>query len=612
MKARSSLRVAARAAAAGSAFALALAGAALAPAPAWAQRANYEIEVDAPKELVQALRTQTLIGRWRTDPDFEADQLELFVERAREDALAIARAAGFFSAKVRVERADALDGRDPRGPQRLPLIRIEVDAGARTTVNAFRLQLSGQAQADDMAAALASRWPLAEGTFFRSTEWELGKRQMVEQLQQRGYLRAKIVRSEALVDPERTTASLSIALDSGPRLRFGPLAVRGLERYPRSIVDALAPWEDGEYYVFDRLLQFQERVRSEIYFTGATVLPDLDAVETDPQRETVPIAIDVREREAQRATFGIGFSTDQGVRALLGYEHRNLLGRGWQLDTGVLVQTVHRQVFANGRTPWDRSGHRWLAGARHERLDVSGELTDRNTIYFGRARRSEEIEQIVSLQYQTEQRGVDLGSGTVRDSRAALSPGYAWNLRRVDSRIDPREGFTLSAQISGASEKLLSDRSFARLYGRAMGFFPMRKGSALDGGLLVAMAEAGWVIAGSRDDIPSENLFRAGGAQSLRGYDFLSLGVAEGNAIVGGRVLALASLEYQHPVVPGWYGAVFVDAGNAADTWGSWKPVYGAGVGVRWRSPVGPINLDLAYGEAVRRWRLHFSVGFTF
>ncbi len=597
-------------------FAAALRGGALALAmvalPAWAQRANYEIEIDAPRELVAALRTQTLLGRWRTDPDFEVEQLELFIDRAREDSLAIARAAGFFSASVEVERTDALDSRDPRGTQRVPVIRITVDAGARTTVNAMRLALSGAADDAGMAPALISRWPLVEGTFFRSAEWELGKRQLIEQLQQLGYLRAKISRSEALVDPERTTASLSIAVDSGPRLRFGPVAVRGLARYPRSIVDALTPWEDGDYYVFDRLLQFQDRIRSEVYFTSATVLPDLDAIELDPVRATVPIGIDVRERSAQRATFGVGFSTDQGARALVGYEHRNLRDRGWQLDTGVLAESVHRQVFANGRTPWDRSGHRWQTGARHERLDVSGELTDKNTIYFGQARRDEDIEHFVSLQYQTEQRGIDVAASTVRDSRAALTPGYAWNLRRVDSRIDPRDGFTLSAQVSGASDKVLSSRSFARLYGRAMRFQPMPKGSALEGGLLIGMAEAGWVIAGSRDDIPSENLFRAGGAQSLRGYDYLSLGVREGDAIVGGRVLAIASLEYQHPVVPGWYGAAFIDAGNAADTWGDWKAVYGVGVGVRWRSPIGPINLDLAYGEAERRWRVHFSVGYTF
>jgi translocation and assembly module TamA len=120
------------------------------------------------------------------------------------------------------------------------------------------------------------------------------------------------------------------------------------------------------------------------------------------------------------------------------------------------------------------------------------------------------------------------------------------------------------------------------------------------------------VISGGRDGIPSENLFRAGGAQSIRGYDYLGLGVRVGDAVVGGRVIALGSLEYQYPVVGNWLGALFLDVGNAADRWSDWKPVRGAGIGARWRSPIGPINIDLAHASPDGRWRMHFSVGYSF
>jgi translocation and assembly module TamA len=145
-----------------------------------------------------------------------------------------------------------------------------------------------------------------------------------------------------------------------------------------------------------------------------------------------------------------------------------------------------------------------------------------------------------------------------------------------------------------------------------MRFWPMPGDSFLDGGILIGLAEIGQVFAAGRDGIPSENLFRTGGTSTIRGYDFLSLGVREGDAIVGGRVLALGSLEYQHPVRRDWYAAAFVDAGDAADTWGRYHAVAGYGVGARWRSPVGPVSIDLAYGEAVRDWRVHFSVGYAF
>jgi translocation and assembly module TamA len=129
---------------------------------------------------------------------------------------------------------------------------------------------------------------------------------------------------------------------------------------------------------------------------------------------------------------------------------------------------------------------------------------------------------------------------------------------------------------------------------------------------VVGRAELGVVGASSREGIPSENLFRTGGANTIRGYELDSLGVARGDAIVGGRYLALVSVEYQHWITPTYAAAAFVDYGNAADSRSALKPVAGIGVGARVRTPIGPIKLDLAYGEAQSRLRVHFSIGHTF
>ena len=409
-----------------------------------------------------------------------------------------------------------------------------------------------------------------------------------------------------------TTASLDVVVDSGPRLRFGDATVKGLSRYPRSVVDALYPWDVGDPYSFEQVQTMADRLRTEGHFGSVTVLPDLTALEADPQRMDVPMTVEVRERASKYLTLGVGFSTDQGIRALVGFNHRNVFGRAWTMESGALVETVRRRIFVNGMTPYDGNGHRWQTGLRNEVADISGELTSTDTVYFGRGKRADEIEYFLSLQYQSEHRSVEADPEPITDQRQALSLGYAWLLRRVDSRVDPRTGYTVSAQASGGVQGLGSDQTFVRLYGRVMKFVPMPKDSVLAGGLLVGFVEFGQVFADSSKGIPGDNLFRAGGAQSLRGYDYLSLGVREGNAIVGGRVLAIASLEYQHPIQGAWYGAAFVDVGNAADSWSDYRAVRGTGVGLRWRSPVGPINLDVAYGADVQEWRAHFSVGFAF
>mgnify|MGYP001000199176 CR=1 FL=1 len=112
----------------------------------------------------------------------------------------------------------------------------------------------------------------------------------------------------------------------------------------------------------------------------------------------------------------------------------------------------------------------------------------------------------------------------------------------------------------------------------------------------------------ARDGIPQDYLFRAGGANSVRGYAYQSLGVVQGTATLGGRYLGALSSEFLYWHSPDWGTALFVDAGQAADNRRDLKPVFGYGLGARWKSPAGPLGLDLAWSERDRRLRLHFAL----
>ena len=127
-----------------------------------------------------------------------------------------------------------------------------------------------------------------------------------------------------------------------------------------------------------------------------------------------------------------------------------------------------------------------------------------------------------------------------------------------------------------------------------------------------ARVEAGQVFANGNVGIPDTLLFRAGGDDSVRGYKYRSLGPTVDGALLSGRVLLTGSAEMARPLsprLPAVWGAGFIDAGQAADRWQNLRPVFGYGVGVRWRSPVGPLRLDLAYGQKVHQFRIHLSVG---
>ena len=186
-------------------------------------------------------------------------------------------------------------------------------------------------------------------------------------------------------------------------------------------------------------------------------------------------------------------------------------------------------------------------------------------------------------------------------------PNVAWTWRRVDNPLATRDGIVLHGQIGGAAKAVLSDQDFIRLLGRYQQFFPVSQRDTL-----MLSGEVGYTIADSRNGIPQEYLFRTGGTGSVRGYSYQSLGVSEGSAIVGGRYMANATVEYTHWLDETWGIAAFVDAGNAVDDLSKVDLAYGYGLGARWRTVAGPIAVDLAYGEQSETIQLHFSLAIPF
>ena len=562
----------------------------------------YRMEIVAPEDLQAPIRERTLLGRWRLRADYDSDQFDSLFARLPDEVLGLARQQGYFAARVRVTGDAAA-------------VRIEVDAGERATVRAVRLELRGGLSADpSLAASWQSRWMLPAGAPFFPERWEQAKRSLLEAIQSGGFLRARVADSEALIDPQSATADLHVVIESGVRMTFGALRIGGLERYDRQLVENLRTFREGDPYSFEALVRMQSRLTAVGYFSSATVAPDLEAVARDPALSEVPVLVELREMQSRRVALGAGFSTDHGPRAQIGLDHRNLFGTGWQAESVLVVEGARQRLFANARSPLSAEARYLGVGSSLDRQDITGERVLRTSTYGGIGQRRVDGDGFLALTHQSENRRLEAATGSQveRDSRVALVLGYTYTLNRVDSPTEPQRGYTLSGQLSGASQSLGSDRSFGRAYARARRFWPVGGDGLFAGGTVVGLAELGVVAAGSREDIPSENLFRTGGAQSLRGYRYQSLGVPEAGAITGGRYLVLGSLEYQHPVTPVVKAAVFYDRGNATDSLAGFSTYAGYGAGARWKTPIGPLMVDLAWGEDSRRPRLHLAVGYGF
>jgi len=419
-------------------------------------------------------------------------------------------------------------------------------------------------------------------------------------LQSARYPAARIAESAARIDPEAAAADLSVLIDSGPVFFIGAVRVSGSQRYPESIVRNYSPLDSGKPYHLQDLLDYQMALEASGYYSQSSV-----RIDPDPQQASAaPILVEVVERPAKTASFGVGVNTDSGAHVQSTLLHRNLMNQGLRLKLDAKIETKQQEGIAELARPRNARGYDESLGLRLRHSDIEGEETRSWALTAKRTRTRGQIEATLAVQYQNEEQTI---GDVLSERNQALTATYSWTKRNIGRAFYPRSGYVLNLQGGGAVEALLSDTTFLRLYGRHTQYFRLG-----NNGRLVLRGELGAALANSSEGIPTDFLFRAGGDNSVRGYDYQSLGLDLPDGVESVRYLATASVEYNYFFNRTWGMALFVDVGDAADSPSDLSPVFGPGIGARYNSPVGPINLDLAYGEAVDEFRLHFSLGVSF
>jgi translocation and assembly module TamA len=558
---------------------------------------DYAIEMQVPLAQRSMMESHLDLYRWRDNERMDENQLRRLVRLAPAQIAEFLATLGYYDPQISVSLESSEDDKWR--------VLVTIVPGEVVRVGSIDLQLKGpladgSTQSRQRLSAIQQSWSLGENAVFRHEDWEAAKRNALKSLLLDGFPAATVAESHATVDQVSRTVNLQVVLDSGPAFTFGALDVKGLKRYPMSIVERLNPIRPGDPYSQARLLELQSRLQDSAYFAGATV-----TVEADAERNLlVPIQVEVTENLSRKLGFGMGLSTDVGGRGQVDYRDLNFLDRAWRLSSALKLDSRSQSLGAEVQLPLTEDGYRDSVSSLMERADIQGEITNKLVLGGKRSLSRGKNESSYGVRYFLEQQEV---AGVRNEPATALVPNYSWTRRDVDNLVYPTQGYLLTLQADVAAKSLFSDRDFVRGYGRIVYFYPMGKRDQL-----VLRGELGAVASEGRDGIPTDFLFRTGGDQTVRGYAYQSLGISERNAIVGGRYLAVASAEYVHWFVPQWGAAAFVDWGNAADSLGDLKPVRGYGVGARWKSPVGPLNLDVAYGDKTQALRLHFSVGFSF
>jgi translocation and assembly module TamA len=482
--------------------------------------------------------------------------------------------------------------------------RYTVEPGPALKVTHRDVQLLGDGTNDAGFQRLVREFPLSEGETLFHPDYESGKAAFEEYAAQNGYLDAAFEENQIRVDLASYTSDVVLHFRTGPRYRFGPV------RFNQDFLDpdllkGYITWKQGDPINVNELLKLQDALSDSPYFQRVEVVTRQE----EAQGLEVPVDVNLTASQRQRWSAGIGYGTDTGPRGTVALELRRINRRGHRGQTEARVSEIEKRFSASYQVPgpYPRTDVvTYQVGYADLNTDTSQSHSGLVGAGLTQARGS--WREAFGLNYQVEdfEVGVDEGRSKL------LIPQASWSRVKADDRISTTKGHRLQLDFRGADESLLSNASF--LQGKVEGKLIH---SFADRFRFISRAEVGWTETGQFRELPATLRFFAGGDQSVRGYAYQELGpLDEAGNVIGGESLLTGSVEVEYRILEKWrflekWGvAAFYDAGNAMESF-SGSLEEGAGVGVRFVSPIGPIRADAAWAltEPGRPVRFHLTVG---
>ena len=577
-----------------------------------ATRPAFELDIQASAELQDLLAKHLELMRYRELADLSDSELDRLLEAARQNTQELLATLGYFSPEIGIEVRPAASSGGTRA------VQLKVAPGEPTLVAEVKIEFSGPIRTDPAAqqqrALIEASWSLRPGARFTQVDWDGAKRQALRQLTTLRYAGARLGATLADIDPERHSARLSVMLESGPAYQIGALIISGTQRHDAELARRLAHLLPGSDYAQTELTQAQQRLTESGYFDSASVALDVSG---DPT--AAPVRVELREARLQKLVLGVGFSTDTGLRLTAEHTHNQLPGVGWRAISKLSLDRDKPSLGTDLTAPPDEDNWRWVTGLLFKKESLGSFDVGSERLRLGRSQNNLRIERNYYLQYERANNALTATSPAV--TADSISANYALTLRNFDDLVLASAGWGLGLELGGGMTLDGQHHPFGRFVARWLNYLPVSQRSSdpqARAGRIAVRAEAGTVIASDSAILPNTQLFVTGGATSVRGYGYQSIGVKlpDGQTTVG-RYIGIGSVEWQRPIavddkLTEWESTLFVDAGAVADKAADLRAQVGVGVGARWKSPVGPLQLDLAYGVEVKQFRLHMNLGVIF
>ena len=590
--------------------------------PAWAAAIIDKVQVAGldPKDPTQALMIENIELALSLSDSLGKrvgeSRLEYLLDEAAAEASEALQPFGYYSAQIRVEapRPERDDDDDIRAPgdgadadaSRRPAdhisVTVHVQLGEPVRVRNAQLAIDGEGSSDKYLQADLDEFQPRTGEVFDHTVYEASKTRIVRRLAERGYLDADFTRRRVEVTRADHAADIELGWVSGIRYDMGPTRFHQ-DYFKPGLLERLVYWDEGSYFHQGKLDRLRQSLVGLDYFSRIDIVPNLD----DAQDGQVPIDVGLALAKRNVYTFGISYGTESGPGVRAGVERRYVNSRGHKLGIDLDYAKKRKILTTLYRIP----AFKWLDGwygVAFRAYDEQTDYIDTRLIELIGSRSGQINEQWVaqaSLHALRERWRYDQTQPDFFYS-SLFYPELTGQYSGVDDRSFPRRGFSGNVALRVGAGQAGSDASFTQLQVIARWYHGIG-----DNQRLLVRGEAGTTWTSDLVALPPSLRYFAGGDRSVRGYAYREIGPRlENRFALGAKHVLTGSVEYEYYLPDSaWGGAVFVDSGSAFDGRPDFRT--GIGIGLRWRSPVGPVRLDIAHGldDADSPVQLYLNIG---
>jgi len=518
--------------------------------------------------------------------------IDVYIEVLPEQTKKALAAYGYFEPEIDIKR-NVVDEEQ--------IVTLNINIGSPVLISSIDVEVNGEAEADPEFQEILQRLPLKKNDVFLSPVYETTKSLLLDAAQAKGYFDFKFVTNKVLVSRISRTAVINLVADSGPRFTFGQIRF-DQDVFSDTFLNRWVPFEPNEPYDTNKITEFTQNLQNSGYFSTVRVSPQRD-IRYGP---TVPILVSLEQKDSNQVGLGLGYSSDERFRGRLTWGKPVINRRGHSANVELSLSRINQSASFAYRIPRSTEPlyNYWGVEYGLKRSDIDGVQSLLSTLNFQRVRRfGNQWTESLFIRWERESFTISDES----DISNLVLPGVRYSRSRSAGSPFLYWGQSSSFQLMYGDTKALSTIDFFKA---TVNFKYLRAVSSRN--TFIFSFQYGAIDTNDFDEVPATQRFFAGGDRSIRGFEYRSVSPVdeEGNT-TGGRYLEVGSIEYNYRYADRWSVALFADVGRAFNSFGEDRRV-GAGIGVRWQSPVGPFRLDLAHpvnDDESNGIQLHLSLG---